>query len=194
MRHCSFKRKLLLWDAREAASSRRSGLGSVARRGLLSGPSSQDVHDVCSMTKTISLPYGCRRSRMYSHGWYRTIGHSRYARCYGLGLRPANAYGQGKSGTRIQSNTRYFRLQHVTRTVAIISTIMAAAQLIGAIAGLYFVKDKGARLGIIAVFTIVFGLSLRLLTNAKRAEIYASSAAYAAVLVVFVSGDLGQPG
>ena len=46
----------------------------------------------------------------------------------------------------------------------------------------------------IAAFTVVFGLSLRLLSNAKRAEIYASSAAYAAVLVVFVSGDLGQPG
>ena len=46
----------------------------------------------------------------------------------------------------------------------------------------------------IAAFTLLFGLSLRFLTNAKRAEIYGSSAAYAAVLVVFVSGNLGQPG
>jgi hypothetical protein len=59
---------------------------------------------------------------------------------------------------------------------------------------LYFITDPAARLGIISAWTIAFGLSLRFLTSAKRAEIFASSAAFAAVLVVFVSGDLGGQG
>ena len=41
----------------------------------------------------------------------------------------------------------------------------------------------------IAGFTVLFAASVGLLTNAKRAEMFASTAAYAAVLVVFVSGD-----
>ncbi|KAH8894449.1 hypothetical protein GQ53DRAFT_857809 [Thozetella sp. PMI_491] len=84
----------------------------------------------------------------------------------------------------------YFRLRHVTAVVAIISTIVAAVELVGAIAGLYFAKNSATRMGMIAAFTLVFGLSLKLLTSARRAEIYASSAAYAAILVVFVSSNL----
>lgn len=95
---------------------------------------------------------------------------------------------------RIRGNTRYIHLRHVARTVAVLSTIVAAVELIGAITGLYFVTNQSARLGMIAAFTMMFGLSLRLLTNAKRADIYGSSAAYAAVLQVFVSGNLNQPG
>jgi hypothetical protein len=38
-------------------------------------------------------------------------------------------------------------------------------------------------------FTAAFALSITLLTGASRPEIFAATAAYAAVLVVFVSGD-----
>lgn len=85
----------------------------------------------------------------------------------------------------------YFLDRHVVRVVAVISAVVAAILLIGAIATLYFIQNQGARLGTIACFTVLFALSLGLLTNAKRAEIFAATAAYAAVLVVFVSGDLG---
>jgi hypothetical protein len=34
-------------------------------------------------------------------------------------------------------------------------------------------------------------MSVALCTNARKAEVFAATAAYAAVLVVFVSGDLG---
>lgn len=100
---------------------------------------------------------------------------------------------QGKPGKNVQDNTRYFRLRHVTRTVAMVSTIVAAVELVGAITGLYYVTNREARMGMIAVFTSLFGISLCLLTNARRGEIFGASAAYAAVLVVFVSGDLGAP-
>lgn len=60
----------------------------------------------------------------------------------------------------------------------------------GSIVGLYFVHSDGARLGMIAAFTVLFALSMALFTNARRAETFAATAAYAAVLVVFVSGNL----
>lgn len=47
------------------------------------------------------------------------------------------------------------------------------------------------RLGMVALFTAIFAGVVGLLTNAHRAEIFASSAAYVAVLVVYVSGSLG---
>jgi hypothetical protein len=49
------------------------------------------------------------------------------------------------------------------------------------------------RLGMVALFTAFFAVLVGLLTNARRAEIFASTAAYAAVLVVYVSGSLGPP-
>ncbi|KAK1597512.1 uncharacterized protein LY79DRAFT_388688 [Colletotrichum navitas] len=81
--------------------------------------------------------------------------------------------------------------QSVTMAVGIISTILAAILLIGAIVGFSYVTAWGAKLGMICAFTTVFALSVGIMTSAKRAEIFAATAAYAAVLVVFVSnGDL----
>lgn len=76
--------------------------------------------------------------------------------------------------------------------VAFISTVIAAILLIGAITSLYFVTNPGAKLGMISGFTVLFAIGVGLLTNAKRSEIFAATAAYAAVLVVFVSGSLGN--
>lgn len=61
----------------------------------------------------------------------------------------------------------------------------------GAILALHYNKRAGPRLGLIGGFTVLFALRVVLVTNARRAEIFAATAAYAAVLVVFVSGDLG---
>lgn len=77
--------------------------------------------------------------------------------------------------------------------VAIISTIIATILLIGAIIGLYIVQDPKSRLIMLSCFTALFAISVGLLTSARRAEIFGSTAAYAAVLVVFVSSNLGNP-
>lgn len=81
--------------------------------------------------------------------------------------------------------------QHVTRTVAVISMVLAAALLIGAIINLHIITRPKVKLGLVAGYTLLFALSIVMLTNARRAEIFVATAAYAAVLVVFVSGDLG---
>lgn len=46
-------------------------------------------------------------------------------------------------------------------------------------------------LGMLGGWTVLFATCVGWLTNAKRDQIFAATAAYAAVLVVFVSGTLG---
>ncbi len=72
-----------------------------------------------------------------------------------------------------------------------INTVVAAVLLIGAIVALHFTNREGTRLGLIAAFTALFALSVMVLTNATRAEIFAATAAYAAVLVVFIGAGGG---
>lgn len=85
-----------------------------------------------------------------------------------------------------------FNERSIIAAVAVISTIIAAILLIGPIVGLYFVKENKSKLGMIASFTAVFAASVGLITNARRAEIFGATAAYAAVLMVFVSGDISN--
>ena len=82
------------------------------------------------------------------------------------------------------------------RVVATVNVLVASILIIGAVVGLYKLRNQPdpIRLGSIAAFTALFSISLGLLTNAKRAEIFAATAAYTAVLVVFISGDLGNSG
>jgi hypothetical protein len=88
--------------------------------------------------------------------------------------------------------TQHFLETHVRRAVLVISTVAAAVLLIGAIVGLYFINRPAPKLGMIAAFTTLFAASVGSLTSAKRQEVFAASAAYAAVLVVFVSGDFDK--
>ncbi|KAL2213824.1 hypothetical protein CC79DRAFT_1362613 [Sarocladium strictum] len=80
----------------------------------------------------------------------------------------------------------------ISVTVAVITVIVAAFLLVGSILGLYFVTSDAARLGMVAGFTATFALSISVMTNARRPEIFGATAAYAAVLVVFISGDLSN--
>ena len=68
---------------------------------------------------------------------------------------------------------------------------MAAVLLFGAVLNLYYVASERKRLGLVAGYTVIFAVCVGLITTAKRAEIFAACTAYAAVLVVFVSGNLG---
>ena len=77
-------------------------------------------------------------------------------------------------------------------TVAVINVILAAALLFGAIYNLYYVSNEEKRLALIAGYTTAFAICVGLVTNARRSEVFAACAAYAAVLVVFVSGNLGS--
>ena len=78
--------------------------------------------------------------------------------------------------------------------VLFVSIIGATLLLEAAIVALYFVSNDHIRFGLIAAFTVLFATALSLLSNARLAEMFGATAAYAAVLVVFVSGNLSSPG
>jgi hypothetical protein len=68
--------------------------------------------------------------------------------------------------------------------------LLAAGFLFGAIYNLHAVERGQTKLGLIAGYTTAFALCVVLVTNARRSEVFGACAAYAAVLVVFVSGGL----
>jgi hypothetical protein len=63
--------------------------------------------------------------------------------------------------------------------------------LILAIVSLHITQHTAKKSVLVVINISVFALSLALLTSARRAEIDSAAAAYAAALVVFVSGSLG---
>ncbi|KAI4228054.1 MAG: hypothetical protein LQ349_006609 [Xanthoria aureola] len=85
----------------------------------------------------------------------------------------------------------YFPSRRVHRVGAVISIFLSAVLLIGAIVCLVNIDPKNTnfRIGMIVLFTCLFAAVVGLLTNARRAEIFASTAAYAAVLCVFMNNN-----
>ena len=83
----------------------------------------------------------------------------------------------------------YFPERRVQAAGLVVTTILSAILLIGAIVCLLLIRKRSIRLriGMIVLFTCLFTAVVGLLTNARRAEIFISTAAYAAVLVVFIS-------
>ncbi|KAI1389901.1 uncharacterized protein F4822DRAFT_217778 [Hypoxylon trugodes] len=74
------------------------------------------------------------------------------------------------------------------RVVArIILTTVACSTLLIPTAVLFIVPNRGARLGVISIFTVLFGSIVALITQARRHDIFAATSAFAAVMVVFVS-------
>jgi len=54
------------------------------------------------------------------------------------------------------------------------------------------VSSDKTKLGLIAFYTVAFAVCVGLVTNARRPEIFGACATYAAVLVVFISGNIGN--
>ena len=54
---------------------------------------------------------------------------------------------------------------------------MAALLLVGAIVSLYTIKGPSERLGLLAMWTILFAFSVTVLSTARRAEVFAATAA-----------------
>jgi hypothetical protein len=94
--------------------------------------------------------------------------------------------------TRISSEMDHIDESHVTWVAASVSTVVAAILLVVAVVVLRLLHSENAQLGVIAAFMVLFAVSVVVLTNARRAEIFAATAAYAAVLVVFVSSSSGD--
>ncbi|KAE9975682.1 hypothetical protein BLS_002490 [Venturia inaequalis] len=65
----------------------------------------------------------------------------------------------------------------IAQFVSVVSIFLAAMLLIGAIIGLYVVQSPKKRLGMLATFTTMFAVGVGLLTNARKPELFAATAA-----------------
>jgi hypothetical protein len=70
-------------------------------------------------------------------------------------------------------------MEKFNRAAGMLNTVVATVLLIVSIVVLYVVSKPSVRLGLICLFTVLFALSVKTLTNARRAEVFASTAAYA---------------
>ena len=73
----------------------------------------------------------------------------------------------------------YYPRQRIQRVGAVITAFFSAILLIGAIVCLLLLSDRSMnlRVGMIVLFTSLFALVVGLLTNARRADIFAATAA-----------------
>lgn len=78
----------------------------------------------------------------------------------------------------LESNVFLYRDTYFRRLATIFSTLISSLIPIVAIIVLSFVKNMTARLGIVCAFTAVFSVCLSLMTEAKRVENFAATAAW----------------
>jgi len=82
----------------------------------------------------------------------------------------------------------------VDKLIGLIITSIIFVLLVLPIVAMYRLTTSGAKphstfsaVGVLVVFTLLFSAAMSLVTKARRHELFAASAAYCAVLVVFIS-------
>ncbi|KAF2824377.1 hypothetical protein CC86DRAFT_420901 [Ophiobolus disseminans] len=87
----------------------------------------------------------------------------------------------------------YYSQSRIEKLVGLIITFIIFVLLVLPVVAMYKLTTVGERtstfdaVGIMVVFTLLFSATMSFLTKAKRHELFAASAAYCAVLVVFIS-------
>ncbi|KAI4697216.1 uncharacterized protein J4E84_000343 [Alternaria hordeiaustralica] len=90
-------------------------------------------------------------------------------------------------------HVHYYSQSRIEKLVGLIITLIIFILLVLPVVAMYKLTSVGDRnstfdaVGILVVFTLLFSAAMSLLTKAKRHELFAASAAYCAVLVVFIS-------
>jgi uncharacterized membrane protein len=92
----------------------------------------------------------------------------------------------------------YIPEKFLNRIVTFYVLVIAAVLLVGAIWFLWLVQIKqpyqSAQLGLLTFFIVAFGFALNFMTTATRDQVFGATAAYAAVLVVFVGSNTNGQG
>jgi uncharacterized membrane protein len=90
----------------------------------------------------------------------------------------------------------YIPEKFLNRVVTFCVLVLAAILLVGAIWFLWLVQIKqphqSAQLALLTIFIIAFGFALNFMTAATRDQVFGATAAYAAVLVVFVGTNTNR--
>jgi hypothetical protein len=93
-----------------------------------------------------------------------------------------------------QSDVRHFLDSHLAHLLSALSIVIAATLIVGPVLALNVVNNSNARLGITIAFIVLFAIGLGVSTSVSRDNNFTATATYSAVLVVFVSGNLGNVG
>jgi hypothetical protein len=86
----------------------------------------------------------------------------------------------------------YGTVESVATTGDRIGSFLSATLILVPIIILHFLENANSRLIVIVSFSLAFTAALVLGTNAKRSEIFAASAAFVAVQVVYVGSALNK--
>ncbi|KAH6856269.1 hypothetical protein B0I37DRAFT_366960 [Chaetomium sp. MPI-CAGE-AT-0009] len=93
-----------------------------------------------------------------------------------------------------RTGDKSYSSDRVNRASNIFVAIMASALPVLAIFALNIIPSTEGRLGATAGFTITFAVLMGIFSSAKRAEIIAATATFAAIEVVFIGSALGADG
>ncbi|GIJ90560.1 hypothetical protein Asppvi_009517 [Aspergillus pseudoviridinutans] len=91
-----------------------------------------------------------------------------------------------------ESQVLYASDDRVRKAMQVATVLASSSSLLIPVIVLYFVHSPAARLLCIILFTFLFSTLLALFTRAKSSEIFAATAAFSAVMVVFVGTGLGS--
>ena len=81
------------------------------------------------------------------------------------------------SGPYHDTSVGYASSHKIEAFISYMRTVLATLLLVGAILVLYKVNSNDLKLGLIALFTIIFAGSVGLLTNSSMAEVFGATAA-----------------
>jgi hypothetical protein len=71
----------------------------------------------------------------------------------------------------------HYKESALESVLGILVTVVASLLPICSVVALFIVQSNGIRLGMIAIFSACFSLALALMTNARRIEVFAATAA-----------------
>jgi chromate transport protein ChrA len=80
-------------------------------------------------------------------------------------------------GMTSTSSVGYASGKKIATFISWLSTALATLLLVGAVVALYNTRSDNLKLGLIALFTVLFAASVGLLTNAKKVEVFGATAA-----------------
>ncbi|KAF3770485.1 hypothetical protein M406DRAFT_325929 [Cryphonectria parasitica EP155] len=81
----------------------------------------------------------------------------------------------------------YYEESCIFRATNILTTVMASLLPLVSITVLFAIESNTVKLGVVMLFSACFSLALALMTTARRIEVFAATAAFAAVNVVFLT-------
>jgi FtsH-binding integral membrane protein len=81
----------------------------------------------------------------------------------------------------------------ILKAASMSATMLAALLIVAPVVVLDEINSMRVRLGLMSVFTVVFSLCVARLTGAKRTDVFAATAAFAAVQAVFLGSSTVGP-